>query len=192
MPAGLTSQVLTYSYLLAAGCAAPPYYSSKQCPCLESHKTAHANTGPTIAGVQTQSHMQITLGSHEGTPATSNLQGLPPQGNHRSLSRSLAHMNSTPTQGHTGNHSCKRSARVQALAAGASASTSAEKIDAVPSPSTRPLATTTISCRWLRGCTRAHSCSTRHPMTRGIVHSAFTYLASVQHSQAAALRTFSL
>jgi len=65
--------------------------------------------------------------------------------------------------------------RRQALR-GSSARASAEKMDAVPSPSTRPLATTTMSCRWLAGCVRAHACSARQPSTRGSVHSAATYM----------------
>ena len=47
---------------------------------------------------------------------------------------------------------------------------------AVPSPSTRPLASTTMSLSCESGEARAHNCSATLPMTRGTVHFGDTYM----------------
>ena len=54
--------------------------------------------------------------------------------------------------------------------------TKALNIEAVPSPSTRPLATITMSLLWLLPSPLSHNCSATDPMTLGTVNRGFTYM----------------
>ena len=52
----------------------------------------------------------------------------------------------------------------------------ATKMDAVPSPNTKPLATSTMRLPWLCGRYLSHPCSMKAPMTRGMVKRGEIYI----------------
>ena len=61
------------------------------------------------------------------------------------------------------------SGQPQLLCGSTRARSSAETMEAVPSPRTSPLATTTMSCRWLAGCARAQACITPGSLRKGLL-----------------------